>query len=278
MNFNFLSLFQRLLPNARAWRLTIDKTLRKFFQGLTRLLSDYVNFNDLVWLDILPSSTRELDLWEKQFALPVIVGMTIAERRTRLDGEWKALGGQTARYIQATLQNAGFPVFVHEWWVPGTEPAPGVKLCVTPRDPFVVLRPDNLTVVGLFDVQCGEALALCGEPDALLGSGVAPRGYPLVNKIDRSNDDLRVLCDEPLALCGEPDALCGEFVNFVFTPVKYEIPTDTAKWPYFLYIGGETFGDIITIPPNRKDEFETLALKICPCQQWLGILVEYGAG
>ena len=82
-------------------------------------------------------------------------------------------------------------------------------------------------------------------------------------------------CGEPLAQCGEPSAQCGDFDAFVDVPVRYIVPKDMAKWSYFLYIGGQTYGTLASVPLDRKDEFEELCLKICPTQQWLGILVEY---
>lgn len=271
----FLRLFQHLLPNARAWRLTASKTLRSFFEGLSGIGADIVEYTDLVWLDIFPDTTRELGAWENQFAL-VAGQLNEADRRSRLDATWKALGGQDARYIQATLRDAGFNVWVHEWWVPGTEGTPGVPVQATPRNPLTVLREEFTGISGQFTLGCGEALALCGEANAVCGESIDPLGYPLVNKLFSTNDDLTILCGEVLALCGEDDAECGQFNNFVFTPVNYVVPADPDLWPYFLYIGGEIFGDIATVLPARRDEFETLALKICPTQQWIGMLVTYG--
>jgi len=78
-----------------------------------------------------------------------------------------------------------------------------------------------------------------------------------------------------VAECGEPEALCNNYVAFREDLRDYIVPNDPSKWPYFLYIGGETFGGIAQVDPRRKDEFEALCLKICPAQQWLGVLVEY---
>jgi hypothetical protein len=64
-------------------------------------------------------------------------------------------------------------------------------------------------------------------------------------------------------------------VAFNFGNKQYNITTDPDTWPYYLYIGGETFGDLAQIPESRRTEFETLCLKICPNQQWIGALVEY---
>lgn len=232
----FLNIFKHLLPNALAWRLTPDKQLRQFFDGLSGVGDSVKTFYDEIWSDIDPALTRQLDLWEFEFGLPD-TGLTEQERRDRLDAAWKAVGGQDPRYIQDTLQGAGFDVYVHEWWVPGTEPAIGSPLPATARSPFSVLTDGTVIYLN----ECGEALAQCGEALAECGERVGNVGYPLVNK-----DDL-----------------------------TYTMPVNPATFPYYLYIGGAVFGDTVTIDGNRRDEFETLCLKICPCQQWLGILVTY---
>ncbi len=120
------------------------------------------------------------------------------------------------------------------------------------RNPFTYLRPSNIP-----------------------GFGVEPDGYPLVNKIVRTVPDPFVLCGEAEVLCGEPEALCGNYLEFKEVLHPYTIPPDVTKYPYFLYIGGQTFPDQASIPSSRQDEFEDLCLKLCPMQQWLGILVTY---
>jgi hypothetical protein len=268
----FLRIFKHLLPRGRAWRITVDKKLRQFFAGLSGVGDRVKTFLDEIWLDIFPEYTRELSEWEQQFGLRD-TGLTEQQRRDRLAATWKALGGQDPTYIQATLRGAGFDVYVHEWWEPGSEPAIGVHGAATPRNPLMWLRRE-FTGVSLL-VECGEPLALCGEEFAAAGNSLNPLGYPLVNKVYDTIPDIIPLCGEPVAEAGEELALCGNFVQFRDTLREYIVPSDPAKWPYFLYIGGETFGTLAQVDPKRKDEFEALCLKICPAQQWLGILVEY---
>ena len=268
----WLDIFKHLLPNARAWRVTIDKALRRFFEGLVGLPASVVIFFDNIWNDLRPHVTRELNEWESQFALRD-TGLTDQQRRDRLDATWKALGGQDPRYIQDTLQGAGFNVYVHEWWPLGGQPLPGVKACATPRNPLTVLRREFTGAILMVD--CGEPLAQCGEAFAESGNSVEPRGYPLVNKVFVTEPDLITLCGEIASQAGEIDASCGNFLIFKETLRQYIVPSDPTKWPYFLYIGAQTFGDIAQVDPKRRDEFEALCLKICPAQQWLGILVEY---
>jgi hypothetical protein len=271
---DWLDVFKHLLPNARAWRITIEKRLREFFQGLTGIGEDSKEFFDEVYNDLDPQKTRELDSWEKQFALPN-TGLTEQERRDRLDATWKALGGQSPRYIQDTLQAAGFDVYVHEWWepIPGRPNGGSINGDVTPvaRDPFDYL--DDGTG-GLPDLMYdGAADAQDGDPVAMDGSTAVPVGYPLVNKILEASDEF-IGDGSPLMQDGGVSSQDGGIVT-IYTRKQYVIPNDPTKYPYFLYIGGQTFPEQASVLQSRREEFEDLCLKICPTEQWLGILVNY---
>jgi hypothetical protein len=235
-------IFKHLLPRARSWRITIDKTLKQFFEGLTvALIDDIKTILDEVFQDINPAETTKLDTYENQFGLPA-TDLTIADRRTRLDAAWKSTGGQSPRYIQDTLQDNGFNVYVHEWWVPGTEPAVNVKSCVAARNAATIL--------------------------------VSPK-YPLVNIVLETTPDYIVLAGEAIAQAGEADAQAGNYIDFKDERRTYITPLNTDYHHYFLYIGGSSFGTLASIDANRRDEFEALCLKICPCHLWLGMLVQY---
>ena len=260
----FFRIFQHLLPNARAWRLVIDKQLRQFFEGLSGTGSDLKLFIDQVWLDIFPASTRQLSEWEQQFGLTGNI-TDEQERRDRLDATWKALGGQDPRYIEDTLRNAGFDVYVHEWWQLPVVGSP------VPRNPLTYLN-DGASPVQ-YKAIAGATKAICGNPIAICGASFQPTGYPLVNKITSPRIG-NIVAGATKAICGNPIAIANSLITSYAQKV-YLIPNDVTKWPYFLYIGGETFPGHASIPSARKNEFETLCLKICPTQQWLGILVDY---
>jgi hypothetical protein len=270
----WLNVFKHLLPNARAWRLVIDRPLRQFFQGLTGIGSDSKTFLDGVYNDIDPQLTRELPAWESQFALPSTI-LTLQQRRDRLSAAWKAVGGQSPRYIQDTLQEAGFDVYVHEWYIPSTEHPTGgsVNNDVTPvaRDPFTYLDDGTgglpfLMYDGTADAQDGDALAQDG-------STLTPAGYPLVNKLLESS--VVIISDGSTQMQdGGQSAQDGGLIT-VYSKKQYVIPVDATKYPYFLYIGGASFPNQSNVSNSRRDEFENLCLKICPTEQWLGILVNY---
>jgi uncharacterized protein YmfQ (DUF2313 family) len=238
----WLGVFKHLLPNARAWRITIEKQLRQFFEGLSELPSDVRSFLDDIFDDIDPYKTRQLSEWEAQFGLPPSAVLTDGDRRDRLDATWRAQGGQNPRYIEDTLRAAGFDVYVHEWWAPtGGTPAGGsVDGDVTPvaRNPFTYLWDG---VSAAMFVGCGHDDAYCNSDTFFSNSNDTPPGFPLTN-------------------------------NTLPTPV---IPADPTKYPYFLYIGGATFPDQAVVTATRRAEFETLCLRIKPTEQWLGMLITY---
>jgi hypothetical protein len=268
----WLRVYKHLLPTGKAWRLTIDKTLRQFFEGLTGLPEDSRQFFDEIWRDLDPQTTRALEEFEQQFALET-TGLTEQERRDRLDGAWKALGGQDPRYIEDTLRAAGFDVYVHEWWVPipGRPGGGSINGDVSP----VARNPNDYLYDGS---QGSQYLMYDGGDDSQDGDDVSqdggtsqPLGYPLVNKLlflPTVSDGSSQMQD------GGADAQDGGVIG-TYTPLQYILPTDPAKFPYFLYIGGQNFPDLASIPLARRDEFEKLCLKICPLEQWLGILVNY---
>ncbi|ANO58050.1 hypothetical protein [Shewanella phage SFCi1] len=264
--------FQHLLPNARAWRLTTNKLLRQFFEGLGAASQNVRDYFDLVLDDLYPQTTRALDEWEAQFGLPS-TGLTEQQRRDRLAATWKALGGQDPSYIQQTLRDNGFDVYVHEWWETGTEPPVGFKACVTPRNPLLYIRRSTAPRVQLS--ACGYATTTCGNLPAICGNGVEPAGYPLVNKIETSRKTYTASCGNLSTTCGNAQAACGEFNGCQLDMLDYIVPLDPSKWPYLLYIGGEVFPDLAQVPVDRKNEFEALCLKICPTQNWIGVLVQY---
>lgn len=175
---NFLRQFQHLLPTGAAWRITIQKTLRKFFEGLTGAPADAREFIDGVYEQLAPETTDELAEWERQFGLDGTGDE--ATRRTALSAAWQATGGQSPRYLQDILQAAGFDVYVHEWWSAG----PPIWVARDPRDYA------DPALVG--EVQCGEVVAQCGEDLAECSDLLAADADYLVN------DDLSRRAPPPL--------------------------------------------------------------------------------
>lgn len=165
---SFLRIFEHLLPRGEAWKLRpVTKKLRELFAGLTDAPTRARDFVDDAHDDLYPEHTRALEQWEAQFALSG--SGTDADRRAQLDATWKALGGQSPRYIEDVLHAAGFTqVFVHDWWSSGP---PYVA-----RDPRLYTTQPTIGTV-----QCGEPLAQCGEPGALANAFLANEPGYIVN-------------------------------------------------------------------------------------------------
>lgn len=231
-----LRVFQHLLPRALAWRTTVETTLRRYLEGLAGMPADVREFIDLVYQDLFPPSTRELAEWENQFALAGTASET--NRRLALAAAWLAGGGQSPDYIQTVIHAAGFTdVFIHEWWIT--------------RDPFVARDPRLYTtqpLVGLYQCE-GTSPWECFDPGP---------GDPLAPHCDNS------LVNEP-----------GYIVNLDLTRrAPPAVPSDPARWPYFLYFGGEVFPELVPILSTRVDELKALLLRISPTQQWIVLMVD----
>jgi hypothetical protein len=290
----FLDIFKHLLPRARAWSITVQKDLRKFWDALT-VIGDAFKFYADKWVydARFADRTELLDQWINEFGLSLSTTLTPQERRERLIARWKETGGQSPYYLQTTLQNAGFNVYVFDWWLPGYD-----ILCGSPnarcgyidarcghvkagshhgqprtKNPFDYLRRTYLPKGDI--ISCGDPLARCGNPVARCGNTDEKLGYPLVNKIDIARLNYIITCGLPKARCGNPVARCGNFDRVIISKKDYIIPNDPKKWPYFAYIGGEKFPELAEIPSYRRGEFETLLLKIFPAHLWLGVLVKY---
>jgi len=256
-----LSIFKHLLPRAKAWNITINKRLRQFFEGLgPPIIDDAIGFFDDIWADMFPATTRELIAWETAYGL-LKTDLNESERRSRLAAYWQATGGQNPKYIQDTLQNAGFNVYVHEWWeVPAADPP-------VARNPFEAFN--------LVEYGCDDPELECGEPAAECANSPSSDGYMLVNKLYTADIDYTVTCGDDDAECGESIAECGENNGFLFDRIDYPIPQNPDYWPYIYYISDQTFPDVASVSSDRMDEFEDLILKISPTSLWVGMLVSY---
>lgn len=238
-----LRLIQHLLPRALAWNTTTPtgarapgKRLRQLFEGLGAFAGEVVLFVDLVFLDVLPPTTRELTLWERQFSLGS--GGSVADRRAKLAGAWGPQGGQSPDYLERTLHAAGFTtVFVHEWWSSGP--------------PFVTRDPRNYTTPPLIGVYQCETVSPWECFDPAPGEPLAPH------------------CDETLA--NDPGYLVNLDLSRRAPP---PVPDDASRWPYFLYLAGEVFPGRAPVVRSRIAELKELILRIAPAQQWIVLLVE----
>jgi len=258
----FFRVWKHLLSKSRAFNIINDKFLRKFFQSLEDFQADFRLFVDQIFEDVDPSLTRELKSWESQFALAG--SGTEIERRQALDTAWKAQGGQSPGYLQGLLRDAGFDVYIHEWWYYD-------GLTRHTRDPREYIGD-------LYGTVLGEPAVVLGEPTAILGAAVPGGRYLLVNKgpgISYFKPTAFNCVGEPQSVLGEPQAIIGETSGLRFVPTEYIIPDDPAAWPFFVYVGGEIFPNLASVPAVRRAELERMILKFFPDQLWVIMLINY---
>ncbi|RLE17561.1 MAG: hypothetical protein DRJ50_13935 [Actinobacteria bacterium] len=230
-------MMEHLLPDGLAWRALNEKFLTQWVEGASEWSANVKTYADLVWLDIFPGSTRELQAWEYQFGIRD-TGQTNEQRRARLAARWSDRLGQGVDDLNKSFADAGFDIWVHEWWVPGSNPTEA-------RNPFDYIDDGTVqfeATLHPFDASSESEERQMGEPIMFLGERTGGAGYLLVNN-------------------GYDPAIT--------------IPADPGTWPLVMYLGAETFPLHATIPGNRREEFETLALAICPAHLWLGVLVDY---
>lgn len=93
-----------------------------------------------------------------------------------------------------------------------------------------------------------------------------------------------IQCSTSPDICGWIEAQCDAFlsndpgyiVNLNLSPTAPPpVPSDPAKWPYFLYIAGQSFPSRGWVQEARRAEFERLIQKLKPSQQWLITMVDY---
>lgn len=64
-------------------------------------------------------------------------------------------------------------------------------------------------------------------------------------------------------------------VNKTGQGLDYVVPDNSDYWPFFVYIGGETFPNRITLDIDRKNEFERLVLKHKAAYVWAALLIDW---
>lgn len=271
----WLRIYQHLLFKSKFWTIVVTKQLRQLFAGLAGWPRDARDYVDTQYnaLDPQLTTVAALNKWLVQFGIDP-AGLTDSEKRSRLDAAWKEQGGQDLTYIQNTLQARGFNVYVHEWWVPGVlHPAGGQ---VNGDEPPVARNPYTYLYDGIAPpstVGDGHNNAQDGYDNFQDGNNNNPPGYVLVNLIQEVYQS--AVWDGHVQAVDGADAMAdGNFV-LGFRPKQYALTATVDEYPYFLYIGGESFPNLAAIPNDRREEFEKLVLKICPTEQWLGMLIEY---
>jgi hypothetical protein len=282
---NIFNTFKHLFSRSQAWRL-VASPIKEYIKGYSYFPANIRDFIDNIWNDIFPEKTRELSKWEQQFNLQP--SGTNQERIDNLAGRWKAQGGQGFDYLQDLIHESGYPqVFLHEWWTssdayrtyclgPSSDCGSPDAECgvIIPDSAIDTINPNDILITAYLTYCLGPD-SDCGSPDAECGDIISVPGL-LVNKgPEVASFDYATYCLAPDSDCGSPDAECGVVLGLTFIPIEYQIPQDEEDWRFFIYAGGQTFGDYVDVPIELKGEFERLLLGVLPYQQWIGLLINY---
>lgn len=149
MGIDWIGLFDRLLPNSRAWSLVHDGPLRKYFSALSVANEITREHMASTILELFPQYTSMLRDWSLLFGSPVDY------TNEELTALWGVYGGQDPQYIQDRLQSLDVDVYLHEWWEPGSDP-PVARNPIPYLDSSYVLVNDVTTVEKRYTYQFGD--------------------------------------------------------------------------------------------------------------------------
>ena len=105
MKHNFFDAIKALLPTGRAWDITQNTNMRRFFSAIAELGDALQKEIERVYLDYFPDTTRAPELWESVFRV-VFQKDELFVRRQVLFAMWQVNnGGQSAAFMESILQN-----------------------------------------------------------------------------------------------------------------------------------------------------------------------------
>jgi hypothetical protein len=230
-----------LLPKNRVFSLVIERTLSLFFKALAIVPQEIREHLASILGDVYPATTDYLVQWSAQFGKPN--GLS----RDGLAAQWEAGGIQNPYDIQNVFQNAGFDVYVYEWWNPsaGTLPA--------------------------------TARFLLSELQDFINIDYA---YLYVNRIQTADNNWDYQCEsgnttlqcEPVS-AGTPS--CGAYTGIIYSDKEYSADGDIQ---YYWFLGDTTFGSFpprVQIPSSRRAEFENLIYQLKPAHTRAMAFVEF---
>jgi hypothetical protein len=217
---DWVKVFDRLLPRSRLWGLIIDRPLKRFFSGLSIVPKTIREHLGSVLLEAFPAHTTYLHDWSEQF------GALEDETAQQLAAEWGAFGGQSPAYIEGVLRDAGFDVYVHEWWDPGS-------------DPPVARTP---------------------SPIDLVDSSLV-----LVNDIyEIGKNYLHQFGDNISQFVHDASVRFGAYDGYTVTLKRYPCPDIPKEYPVYFYVCGETWPEYAVVPEADFRKLIRLIFKIKP--------------
>ena len=225
MDLRFFRVTEKLLPRTGIFFLVVDRTLRKFFEGLSDKPATIREHIAGIVADAFPRTT------ERQADHSLQLGSPVTLSNAALEAEFAAAGGQSPGYFQSIIQAAGFDLYVHEWWVPGSDP-------VKARNPLDYLYTDSARQL-VNDISSAEIKwrFQCGDGSQCQNFPASAEQYPI---------------------------RMGMNDGYLFRAKEYAFPTDPSEYYSYFYLGGMTFPDAGCVDPARLKELERLIYKYKP--------------
>jgi len=226
----WVKVFDRLLPRSRAWDLVFNRVLRKFFHGLAILPKTIHEHIGSVLLEAFPQTTTRLHDHSWQLGSPIDFDAD------GLEDELLDEGGQSPYYVENLLQRYGFDLYIHEWWVPGSEPLEW-------RD-FHQFVDDHRVLVNDLSQPSKHYLFQFGAQDG------------------------------ESQFVGDKSVYFGAYDGWFLLPKKYPCPDIEQETVFYYYICGETWPELGNIYESELRTVMRLIYKSKPCHLRCILLVD----
>lgn len=226
-----------ILPTSTTWSGTISRNFTILIQAIAsvpKIVHDEVG---KIFTDLIPSTTRRIDDWSKQFNHATVLSTS------RLESEWKQGTGQSPNFFQQKLHDAGFTqLYVHEWWRDESDP-----LYPSPRDPTSLIsefQPANLLV------------------------NPVSSAYEEVPQLE---DDYQLEMDT----VADGDGQLGDSNGIYYQDKLYTHNEDEDEYPSYFYVCGQTFPQAAAIDGEDYDEIRKIIYKHKPAHLRCVLIVTY---
>jgi uncharacterized protein YmfQ (DUF2313 family) len=257
-----------LLPSGSIWNIEQDGDLDKLLDGSGASWDDVVNFIESLAHLRDPLRTTILSDLEREYGIVPDDLITEETRRMQLAVivyNNRITGSDDS--LQGALDAAGFNVQVHN-------NSPAIDPAIVLDQNFLMVAQGDNAYAGFIPTGETETTAVAGRTG----------GELLVNgrEITQRPDFLAVAENDVWA--GDEDAVAGRYDVLIETETEYVIPTESDRWPFVFFIGGDATRDVdgrITeveraeIPSERQNVFENIILKYKPLHSWAGLVITY---
>lgn len=158
------------------------------------------------------------------------IGSPVELSREAIQSEVAANGAQSPGEFQSIIQAAGFDLYVHEWWIPGTVP-PVV------RNPGDLGQPFRVYVTGVTQAQKKYKHQCTAIGAGMAQATTTPWRY-----------------------------LAGAYDGYLYRLKQYQGPANDAERTRYFYLGGQTFPDPGTVALDSLPELDRLIYKYKPAR------------